>query len=71
MKYPRKTLAAVALFGLAPLVGCDQGGVEDASTPGQDTTRQPDTTQPPPDRQPPPREPTDPDPGGIEDPSGG
>lgn len=72
MKYPRKTLAAVALFGLAPLIGCDQAGVDDASTPDDvtpgDTTREPDTTQTP-DREPPPAEPTDP--GGIEDQSTG
>jgi len=68
VKHARKTLAAVALFGLAPLVGCDQNGVDDASTP-RDTTRQPDTTQPPPDREPPPAQPADP--GGIEDQSTG
>lgn len=69
MKHARKTLVAVALFGLAPLVGCDQG-IDDASTETDttpDTTRQPppaDTTEPPP---PPPAE----DPGGIDDPASG
>ena len=69
MKHVRKSLAAVALFGLAPLVGCDQG-IDDASTetPTPDTTRQPppvDTTEPA--RDPPPIE----DPGGLEDPTSG
>jgi hypothetical protein len=68
VKHARKTLAAVALFGLAPLVGCDQNGIEDAST-TEGTTQQPprDTTPPPPEREPPPA----PEPGGIDDPSAG
>jgi hypothetical protein len=61
VKHTRKTLVAVGLFGLAPLalspmVGCDQNGVEDASSPDgarmpdasrtPDATRTPDTTRP-------------------------
>lgn len=67
MRHARKTLAAVALFGLAPLVGCDQG-VEDAGTPGADAPRQ----QPPADQPPAQQEPDGMgDPGGIEDPTTG
>ena len=67
MKHARKTVAALALFALAPLVGCDQGGqVEDASAP--DTATTPDTTRQPPPRDTPPPPPEEP---GIDDPSGG